>query len=82
MEFKIVGIKLENRNETALQVQNTLTEYGCYIKVRLGLHNLNDQVCSQDGLILLELVAENNIVDEFLEKLNSIKGTTAKKMFI
>lgn len=82
MEFKIVGIKLENRNETALQVQNTLTEYGCYIKVRLGLHNLNDQVCSQDGLILLELVAENNIIDEFLEKLNSIKGTTAKKMFI
>ncbi|UUV19281.1 hypothetical protein NRK67_07405 [Fusobacteria bacterium ZRK30] len=82
MEFKIVGIKLENRNETALQVQNTLTEYGCYIKVRLGLHNLNEQVCSQDGLILLELVAENNIIDKFLEKLNSIHGTTAKKMFI
>ena len=82
MEFKIVGIKLENRNETAVRVQNTLTEYGCYIKVRLGLHNLSDQVCSQDGLILLELVAENNIIDNFLEKLNSIDGTTAKKMFI
>jgi len=82
MEFKIVGIKLENRSETAIQVQNTLTEYGCYIKVRLGLHNLNDQVCSQDGLILLELVAENNIINDFLEKLNSIEGTTAKKMFI
>ncbi len=82
MEFKIVGIKLENRNETALQVQNTLTKYGCYIKVRLGLHNLNEQICSQNGLILLELVAENNIIDEFLEKLNSIHGTTAKKMFI
>ena len=82
MEFKIVGIKLENRNETAVRVQNTLTEYGCYIKIRLGLHNLNEQVCSQNGLILLELVAENNIIDEFLEKLNSINGTTAKKMFI
>lgn len=82
MEFKIVGIKLENRNETALQVQNTLTKYGCYIKVRLGLHNLNEQTCSQDGLILLELVAENNLIDEFLEKLNSISGTTAKKMLI
>ena len=82
MEFKIVGIKLENRNETALQVQNTLTEYGCYIKVRLGLHNLNEQTCSQDGLILLELVADNNLIDEFLEKLNSINVTTAKKMLI
>jgi len=82
MEFKIVGIKLENRNETAVRVQNTLTEYGCYIKIRLGLHNLNEQVCSQNGLILLELVAKNNIIDEFLEKLNSINGTTAKKMFI
>ena len=81
MEFKIVGIKLENRTETALHVQNALTEYGCYVKVRLGLHNVNEQVCSQDGLILLELVAENNIIDEFLEKLNSIQGTTAKKMF-
>jgi len=39
-------------------------------------------VCSQNGLILLELVAKNNIIDEFLEKLNSINGTTAKKMFI
>ena len=82
MEFKIVGIKLENRNETAISVQNTLTEYGCYIKVRLGLHDIGGKVCSQNGLILLELIAANNIIDEFLEKLNSIRGTTAKKMFI
>lgn len=82
MEFKIVGIKLENRNEAAIPVQNTLTEYGCYIKVRLGLHDVGDVSCSQDGLILLELIAENHIIDEFLGKLNSIHGTTAKKMFI
>jgi len=82
MEFKIIGIRLKNRNEAAIPVQNTLTEYGCYIKVRLGLHDIGDITCSQDGLILLELIAENNIIDEFLEKLNSIHGTTAKKMFI
>jgi len=82
MEFKIIGIRLKNRNEAAIPVQNTLTEYGCYIKVRLGLHDIGDISCSQDGLILLELIAENNIIDEFLEKLNSIHGTTAKKMFI
>lgn len=82
MEFKIIGIKLENRTQTAIPVQNTLTEYGCYIKVRLGLHDIGDNSCSKDGLILLELIAENNIIDEFLEKLNSIDGTKAKKMFI
>ncbi|MEI6857738.1 hypothetical protein [Psychrilyobacter sp.] len=82
MEFKIVDIKLENRNEIVLPVQNTLTEYGCYIKVRLGLHNLNKETCSQDGSILLELIADNNLIDEFLEKSNSINGTTAKKMLI
>lgn len=82
MEFKIVGIKLENRNETATFVQDTLTKYGCYIKVRLGLHDVGDNSCFQDGLILLELIAENIIIDEFLEKLNSIPGTTAKKMLI
>lgn len=82
MEFKIIGIKVENRNEAAILVQNALTEYGCYIKVRLGLHDVGDNSCSQDGLILLELIAENNIIDNFLKKLNSIPGTTAKKMFI
>lgn len=82
MEFKIIGIKLENRKEAAILVQNALTEYGCYIKVRLGLHDIGNDSCSQDGLILLELIAENNIIDIFLEKLNSIHGIIAKKMFI
>lgn len=46
MELKIIGIKLENRKEATILVQNALTEYGCYIKIRLGLHDIGNDLCS------------------------------------
>ncbi len=34
----IMGIKLDNRTQTAIEFQQILTNYGCSIKTRLGLH--------------------------------------------
>jgi hypothetical protein len=82
MDFKIALIKLDQRESTASSVQKILTEYGCYIKVRLGLHDVGTNSCSPNGLIILELIIEDNILDEFLKKLNSIDGVIAKKTII
>ncbi len=51
----IIGIKISNRLESAISVQEILTKYGCAIKTRIGLHEEINGQCSQKGLILLEI---------------------------
>lgn len=51
----ILGVKTANRVETAEKIQNILTKYGCYIKTRLGIHNILGNICPRDALILLEI---------------------------
>lgn len=66
----IMGIQLKERKETATNVQHVLTDYGCIIKTRIGLHNEadNGKSCNEDGLIILELI--NNVKEE-CEKLKN-----------
>ena len=82
MEYKLVAIKMEKRQVTAAQVQNILTENGCYIKVRLGLHDVGSEVCSSSGLILLEVHREEPQIDKMIEELNKIDGVVAKDLVI
>lgn len=82
MNYKLVAIKMENRQETAVRVQDILTENGCFIKVRLGLHDIGSSVCSTSGLILLEVHPEETLVDSMLSSINKIDGVTAKDLII
>ena len=59
----IIGIKINNRLDTAVSVQEILTKYGCIIKTRIGLHKEVDHHCSHEGLILLEVVDDNQAVE-------------------
>lgn len=71
----IVGLKINNKQENALKVQQILTENGCKIKTRIGLNVVEKDECSASGLILLEIVDEHEaekIVKE-LEKINEIE---------
>lgn len=52
----IFGIRLDNRTQTAIDFQKVLTHFGCSIKTRLGLHDVTDNVCAPNGLILLEII--------------------------
>lgn len=66
----ILGIKLDNRTQTALDFQKVLTHYGCSIKTRLGLHDVNANVCSPNGLIILEVINDEDALkmqDELLQ---------------
>ena len=42
----IIGIKISNRLESAISVQEILTKYGCAIKTRIGLHEEINGQCS------------------------------------
>lgn len=76
----IVAIIVEQRNETAVNVQKILTGWGCMIKTRLGLHEGVLDECVPCGLIILEMVGEDAKIEEFLRKLNLLKGVQAKRI--
>lgn len=77
----IMGIQLEQRKETARSVQELLTEFGCSIKTRIGLHEASEDRCSSKGIIVLEFIdsAEKDAL-ELEEKLLEMKDVIVKKM--
>ena len=71
----IMIIKTCKRRDNVEALQNILTQYGCIIKMRLGLHEAGD-VCSDEGLIILQLT-ENPAEAEKLQKdLDKLDGIT------
>lgn len=59
----IIGIKISNRLQSAIAVQEILTKFGCIIKTRIGLHEEINGQCSPKGLILLEIIDDKKAVD-------------------
>jgi len=76
----VLGICVTNRVEKATEVQKVLTECGCYIKTRLGLHEVNENLCAPGGLILLEVYGGDAAVADMESKLKAIKGLQVQKM--
>ena len=76
----VLGIRLTNRVKNATEMQKVLTECGCYIKTRLGLHEVNENVCAPTGLILLEVFGGDAAVSAMETKLQSIEGLQVQKM--
>ncbi|HBF39391.1 MAG TPA: hypothetical protein DDW50_18985 [Firmicutes bacterium] len=79
--YTIMAVLVNYRSKHAGEVQNILTKYGCLIKVRLGLHEAGN-VCSENGLIILQLDGEKAEITAFQDALNVIEGVTAKLMEI
>jgi len=78
MEKNVLLILVSMRKEAATTVQKILTEWGCLIKTRLGLHEDVLDNCSESGLIFLELVGERSRHQEMERKLNLVQGVQAK----
>jgi hypothetical protein len=76
----IMAILQENRVETAAAVQNVLTKYGCYIRVRLGLHDAALEQCSNSGIILLQLCGKTIPIQELERELQDIDYVKVKYM--
>ncbi len=76
----IVALIILNRDDVAVKVQKLLTAWGCMIKTRLGIHDGVLDNCTQTGLLILEIVGEDEKINEFVRKLNLIKGVDAKAL--
>jgi hypothetical protein len=76
----ILGVQVTNRVENVLDVQKILTEYGCNIKTRLGMHEVTESICSNVGLLILETYGDEADIVNMEAKLRGIKGLVVGKM--
>jgi len=78
MTKDVMLILISNRSDSAVKVQDLLTNYGCIIKTRLGLHEGVDRKCSESGLIVLEICDMEGEGKKLLAGLKKVKGVHAK----
>lgn len=76
----IYGVHIRNRGENAGLVQQVFTEYGCYIKTRLGLHEVDDNFCSSGGVVILEMFGDRAECEAMRDKLNALDEVEVKEM--
>ena len=76
----ILGVHVTDRLQKAVEVQKLFSEYGCHIKTRLGLHEVGPDVCSPQGVVLLELFGDEAKCFELKDKLGAIEGIEVQQM--
>jgi len=76
----ILGVLLRKRTIASTEFQAILSKYGCSIKTRIGLHQASDNVCSPDGVILLDIIGEDSELNALEAELRAIDGAEVQKM--
>lgn len=79
-EIWILGIHITDRVVKASDVQAILAKFGCTIKTRLGLHDVRDEFCDRNGLILLELTGSRSEFVKLRNELLKVEGLEVKTM--
>ena len=79
-EIRILGVMITDRVKDAPGVQKKLTQFGCSIKTRLGLHEVSEDYCSNYGLILLELTGDVSEWDKLESELLKFEGVQLQKI--
>jgi len=81
MEFNIMAVRIGARREMSPRVQQVLADYGCNIRVRLGLHDVGDE-CTDEGLLVLQLTGEQSALRELEQSLNSLGSVKAQMISV
>jgi len=76
----VYGVHITERLRHVPDVQHLLSEYGCFIKPRLGLHEVDEKFCSPNGLLILEMAGDERKCQELFDKLNAVEGVEVKKI--
>lgn len=74
----IVAIKVNGREAHAPAIQEILTRHGCNIKTRVGFHEVNEDQCSMDGIIILQLFGSDSEIQSMLDEIGRLSGVEYK----
>jgi len=76
----IMAVLINKRSEAAPQVQEILTKYGCIIRIRLGVHEV--EACREEGLVLLQLCGKQEEIAKLEAELTQLNLVRVKKMHL
>ncbi len=76
----IIGIHVQSVATQSAEVQKVLTEFGCSIRTRVGLHQVEGGACELSGLILIEFAGSVEESEKMIAKLSACPGVTVKTM--
>jgi hypothetical protein len=79
-EHIILGIHISDRLKNAVEVQKVFTEYGCNIKTRIGLHDVDANVCSPSGVVLIEFFGTIPEAETMAAKVGAVEGVDVQTM--
>jgi len=74
----IMAILVDKRTDAAPEVQKILTEHGCLIRNRLGIHE--SSTCADEGMIILDISVSDVEVEQLENELKAIDGVNVKSM--
>jgi len=80
METIIMALTIDPRSAHAPQVQTVLTKHGCIIKTRIGLHEVSQKSCSEEGLIILHIHSSLDEIKILENELLDVEGVKVKYM--
>lgn len=79
-ETRILGLLITDRIKEAGRTQIVLSKYSRLIRSRLGFHELNENVCSRSGIIILHLTGSKDEWKAFEIELGEILGLEVQNM--
>ena len=78
MAKTVLVVLVGDRTETAGKLQQVLSGWGCIIKTRLGIHDVNLEDCPKEGLLILELAGSTEQNEELARKISILPGVSSK----
>jgi hypothetical protein len=77
---RVIAIKITDRIKEAGFVQKILSKHGSVISTRLGFHELNDDLCSREGYLVIHLAGIPDECEELTDKLRKTDGVIVREM--
>lgn len=73
----LLAVRITDRESQAVKVQSVLTDHGCRINLRLGLHDQeSNNICSMAGILILQLCCtadEARTIEAEIAKIPGVK---------
>lgn len=76
----LILIHVTDRMKNVPDMQSIFSEFGCFIKTRLGLHEASKEFCSPAGIVMLEMLDDDEKIAEMEAKLAKIEGIDFEKV--
>lgn len=79
-KLRILGVLISGREKHVKSIQDIFTRYGCSIKTRIGLNEMDTLDAPGQGLIILELMGDPQEFVRLENDLLALDGVEVRKM--